>query len=202
MGKRKYEDMFHAGQRFGNRTVVDGSIIPIKNGVVAKYAKGMIELKCKCGTVSMVDPGKLLKGLGSSCRHCANGSLDRNFNWKGAGKVTGRYFNQVKRGADKRGLEFSLTIEYMAQLFRDQNERCALTGEQIYFSEARKYKMETSASLDRIDNNKGYIEGNVQFVSKEVNFMKHKLTEDRFVDICEKVIDLRKKKKSPPETTQ
>lgn len=190
MGKRKYEGVFTEGQIFGKRTVVDGKIIPRKFGN-SQYAQGLIKVRCICGTEDLVDPAKLLKGLQQSCKHCINGPLNSNFNWKGSGKVTGRYFNQVKRGAAKRNLEFSLSIEYMAKLFDSQRGLCALTGEPIFFSEARKYKEETSASLDRIDNTKGYIEGNVQFVSKQVNFMKHKLDQNTFLDLCRKIVNHR-----------
>lgn len=36
-------------------------------------------------------------------------------------------------------------------------------------------------SIDRIDNSKGYIKGNVVWVSSIVNSMKNDLTEDEFV---------------------
>lgn len=42
-------------------------------------------------------------------------------------------------------------------------------------------------SKDRIDSNKGYVEGNVQWVCKEINFMKHALSESRFIELCKLV---------------
>lgn len=43
---------------------------------------------------------------------------------------------------------------------------------------------ELPLSLDRIDSNKGYVEGNVQWVHKDVNMMKQSYSNERFIGIC------------------
>lgn len=43
-------------------------------------------------------------------------------------------------------------------------------------------------SLDRIDNNKGYEEDNVQFLHKNINYMKWTHNQDDFIELCRKVI--------------
>jgi hypothetical protein len=43
------------------------------------------------------------------------------------------------------------------------------------------------ASLDRIDSKKGYVEGNVHWVHKDVNMMKRNFTEEYFINLCETV---------------
>ena len=47
--------------------------------------------------------------------------------------------------------------------------------------------MEITASLDRIDSSKGYIEGNVQWVHKSVNIMKCDFSSDIFIGICNQI---------------
>lgn len=87
------------------------------------------------------------------------------------------------------GVDFDLTIEHAWSLFEGQNGRCALTNEPIRFesqSSRRKGKVQT-ASLDRIDSSKGYVEGNVWWVHKDVNRMKNDFPLDRFLDVCRKV---------------
>lgn len=37
------------------------------------------------------------------------------------------------------------------------------------------------ASLDRIDNSKGYVEGNLQWLCKRVNYMKHTMNNEYFL---------------------
>jgi hypothetical protein len=39
-------------------------------------------------------------------------------------------------------------------------------------------------NIDRIDSNQGYIEGNIQWVHKDVNIMKMKMTDEKFIGWC------------------
>jgi hypothetical protein len=41
-----------------------------------------------------------------------------------------------------------------------------------------------TASLDRIDSSRGYIEGNVQWVHKMANMCKQHYSQKRFIDMC------------------
>jgi hypothetical protein len=50
---------------------------------------------------------------------------------------------------------------------------------------------ENIASLDRIDNDKGYVKGNLHWVCKRVNYMKHIMTDDYFLEIVEKIYTYR-----------
>lgn len=49
-----------------------------------------------------------------------------------------------------------------------------------------------TASLDRIDSSLGYIEGNVQWINKEINYMKMDLPQDKFIEWCEKIYKYKK----------
>jgi len=185
----KHKHTFHIGQMFGQRTVIDTTILDVfyANGI---YPIASIRVKCVCGTEDIVQVSKLLAGVGTRCKKCFNGKLSNNTNWKGCGHIPGRYFNNLKRNAQKRNLDFDVSIEFLSNLYELQDGKCALTGDPIFFGEARKYTMETSASLDRIDNSIGYIETNVQFVSKKVNFAKHKTDQREFIDMCCKIAKL------------
>jgi len=44
-----------------------------------------------------------------------------------------------------------------------------------------------TASLDRIDSSKGYIEENVHWVHKRINVMKGNMSEQEFLNFCEAV---------------
>jgi hypothetical protein len=97
----------------------------------------------------------------------------------------------MKNKARLRKIHWSLSPEYLWELFLKQGRRCSFTGMELVF--ARNYrnnKMQT-ASLDRIDSAKGYIQGNVQWVHKTVNFMKQALNDENFIDICRKIVDYR-----------
>jgi hypothetical protein len=72
---------------------------------------------------------------------------------------------------------------------------CALSGEAITLPKNRTDFVGGgyTASLDRIDSSKGYIVGNVQWVHKDINFMKFTFSESRFIDLCKKVVNYQEK---------
>jgi hypothetical protein len=85
----------------------------------------------------------------------------------------------------------NLTSEYLWNLFVLQSEKCALSGIDLTLPEnyrpgwVRKHNL----SLDRIDSSLGYIVGNVQWVCKDVNFMKQQLSEEHFISMCKLIVE-------------
>jgi hypothetical protein len=99
-----------------------------------------------------------------------------------------RKHRKSTRGA-RRTLPFTITPEYVWALFLDQNKCCALSGVPLTFCKHDnriKRKDFQTASLDRIDSSKGYVEGNVQWVHKDVNRMKNIFNQEYFIDMCKK----------------
>ncbi len=45
------------------------------------------------------------------------------------------------------------------------------------------------ASLDRIDNSKGYIKGNVRFVALIFNYARNDFSDEQVLDFCQKVTE-------------
>ena len=80
------------------------------------------------------------------------------------------------------------------KLYEKQQRQCALTGFLIDFGQEnvslRKY--EGTASLDRIDSEKPYEIGNIQWVHKDVNYMKQWFTQERFFQVCKQVVEYNK----------
>lgn len=105
--------------------------------------------------------------------------------WKSncVGLISKTFFYRIKYDAKRRHLEFKLTIEYIWSLYEKQNKNCALTGVPITFGIKGAHER-GSASLDRIDSSIGYIEGNVQWVHKDINRMKLDLNEKEFIKYC------------------
>jgi hypothetical protein len=72
--------------------------------------------------------------------------------------------------AKHRNIDFDINKEYLSELWNKQNGRCAFSGIPLVHGGTNvNYK----ASLDRKDSSKGYIEGNVQFVSCALNYAKN-----------------------------
>lgn len=157
------------GEKFGKWTVVE---------IYEKSGQGVMCLcRCECGRESKVRQRTLHNRTTLQCRHCGS--------WQGVGDFSKGHFNNIVARAKKRGLEFSLTQEWLWNLYLKQDRKCAITNVPIKFDETgtRKYYNQT-ASLDRIDSSKGYTEDNVQWVHKAINFMKQALEQQEFIELC------------------
>lgn len=117
---------------------------------------------------------------------------ENNKNYKGCGELSGRQFSVIRCRARKYHMEFTLTIEYLWKLFVEQNRKCAISGLEIKFHSAQNV-YDGNASLDRIDSNKDYVEENVQWVHKDVNFMKQQFSQEYFFEMCEKIVNHQRK---------
>lgn len=145
------------------------------------------ECVCKCGKTTIVETWRLTgkyKKKSCGCR-----SLGKNhYLWKGHEKITGHYWKHIRKDAAKRNIPLKITIKEAWEKFENQKGLCSLTKVPIYFprnstTEESKY----TASLDRIDSSKGYVIDNIQWVHKDINMMKHKYSQDDFIDWCRKV---------------
>lgn len=93
-------------------------------------------------------------------------------------------FRYYLRKAKTRGKELNITLEYLKQIWDNQNGICPYSGINLIHHKEKGNDMFLSASLDRIDSKKGYIIGNVQFVSLCINYMKHELSHIETVNFC------------------
>ena len=78
-------------------------------------------------------------------------------------------------------------------MFKKQNKLCIISGVPLSFGR-RKHSSDTTASLDRIDSSKGYIEGNVQWVHKQINIMKNDMDDANFIKLCALITEYNKTK--------
>lgn len=115
---------------------------------------------------------------------------NKSQSWQGYKNIPKSIFTYIKAGAKKRNKDFDITIEYMNELWEKQNGICALSGIQLNISEKVTDRTNTTASLDRIDSSKGYVEGNVQWVHKDINRIKWGLTNEKFIDYCKRVANV------------
>lgn len=77
-------------------------------------------------------------------------------------------FIQTKISASNRGLQFNLTLSQLARIMK--RKRCYYSG--IMFDDVH------TLSLDRIDADKGYVDGNVVPCSRMVNSLKEHFLEN------------------------
>lgn len=145
------------------------------------------ECLCECGKIKRVRQHTLHQGEAKSCGDMAHYRGANSKMWKGHGELPMAQFNRIQSGAKLREIEFSLTIEYAWSQFLLQEGKCRFTGESLSFEKDRETHGTGTASLDRIDSSKGYIEGNVQWVHKIINVAKQELSDTEYIDWCRKV---------------
>lgn len=180
----KIEEILKVNDRYNNFIVIDIDPVIIDR-------RQQIRVKCDCGFEMYVRPDRLIQGRPRSCWICSN-IKKRNKNTVFCGDICSKYFSDIKNNAKYRNLEFNISMEYIWNLFLTQNKKCALTGLDLTLEKfsKRDQKMihkKISASLDRINSSLGYIEGNVQWVHKELNLMKGSMSNEMFIFLCNKV---------------
>lgn len=101
------------------------------------------------------------------------------------------HLNNAKRRAKKYNREFDLDLEYLKNIWEKQVGKCAVTKLQMVqkFIHTKKNRTEKSpyqASLDRIDNNKGYIKGNIRYVCFMFNIARNNFSDEEVLEFCNK----------------
>ena len=147
-------------------------------------------VQCICGDVHNVRANHVVRGLSRGCRRCRGQALSKTASpyWRGGKFLSGTILTVCRLSAKHRGLEFDLTIEHLEDVWEHQQGLCYYTGTTLILPQDSRSRPTTSnASIDRKDSSRGYVDGNVQWVTKEINFMKMSLSEDRFIDLCKQV---------------
>lgn len=97
--------------------------------------------------------------------------------------MPGSLLTKIRGYARKRKISCEMTIVFLERLWDRQGGRCAISGLPIKLA-PKNVDKERTASLDRIDNSKGYIKSNVHWVHKVVNGMKSDRTLAELIHFC------------------
>lgn len=174
------------GNVFGDLTVLEfkGS---------NKHQKRSYLCRCKCGNELILARSAITHRTNKFCLACVveNISGIKSPHRKGYKLICGRFWTKLIARCKELSREFNLSIEYAYDLFEKQNGLCALSGIPLYFAQTYKEIQAgmNTASLDRIDYKQGYVIGNVQWVHKDINWMKQKLSQADFIQYCCAIAD-------------
>lgn len=124
--------------------------------------------------------------LKQPCKKCSNAT---NHPSGMVGPVRVAWYNAFYKSAISRGLEWSISAEDVAYQYELQNGKCAFSGLEIGWSEKNWVH---TASIDRIDNSKGYTPDNIHLVHKRINMMRGSLSAQEFVGFCQAVAQNKK----------
>lgn len=160
-----------------------GGIIILKKLGYSSDGRRLVKCKClECMKTFKATFHNVYKGNYKSCGCLQHAFNNKNPRWSGYGEISKSVFYALKHGAKSRNLEFEIDIKYIWNLFLKQNRKCALSGQKLRFPKERTDSTGT-ASLDRIDASKGYIQGNLQWVHKDINYMKQKKNNKEFKNL-------------------
>lgn len=84
-----------------------------------------------------------------------------------------------------------LTLEYLLDIWTRANGLCPYTGLPLVHRSSKKKNGHWNpmlASLDRVDNSKGYVQGNIRFVSLIANVARNQFSDQQLVDFCRAVV--------------
>ena len=175
---------YKIGHKCGLLTIID----------IYRNKKNRTEIKCLCDCgnehITLLSYFKI--GRVRNCDRCGrihqkenikkfykNQPYTKHHNFKGYGEIPLSFFNSIKMNAERRNIVFDITIEYLYELYIQQNKKCYFTDIDIFLN-----KKDCNASVDRIDSNIGYKIDNIIWVYKPINNMKNDFEIKRFIEIC------------------
>jgi non-canonical (house-cleaning) NTP pyrophosphatase len=98
--------------------------------------------------------------------------------------------NSARTRAKKAHREFDIDVDYVKKLWQRQQGLCKLSGLPMSIAIG---SAELRVSLDRKNNAKGYVKGNVQLLRSMVNNAKNKYSQTDFVNMCRAVAKINPK---------
>lgn len=108
---------------------------------------------------------------------------DCNSNRVKGESVERKMLRRAKQRAKDKNLEFNLTIEDVVI-----PTHCPILNIKLKMHKGRSGGNPNSPALDRVDNNKGYVKGNVMVMSHLANMMKSSATTEEMIKFAEWVI--------------
>jgi len=176
------------GERFGKLVLIDFSHRKNQPTPANKWGKKYYwKCKCDCGAIITTGLNNLMGGNKTSCGCIKKGK--ESHKWKGYEDIPGWVWCKIRSNAKRRGLELDIDLEYLWEIWLEQDGKCVLSGQPLRFEHERLKALNQTSSLDRIDSTKGYIKGNVQWVHKDLQAMKWDKPEDVFFNLCRKVTE-------------
>ena len=99
------------------------------------------------------------------------------------------YVSNSRFVAKTKKISFNLTNEYLKKLWESQNGICPYTHLKMELSDTKMRRIFSpiAASLDRIVPEKGYIEGNVEFVCLSINYSKNVFSKEQIISFISEI---------------
>ena len=107
-------------------------------------------------------------------------------------KILQMRFLAARDRAKKKNLPFTITKEYLKELWDKQEGKCAISGVEMTFEQCNG-RTPKNVSIDQINHKEGYVPGNVQLVCMAINQMKSDLELDELYSFCNAILENKEK---------
>ena len=145
----------------------------------------MKEFKCnycsKINTITLKQYNRRLKRNPNSKLYCNIVCCNKD---RIKGKPFTTLYDNARRNCLTRNREIDIDTDYIKELWEKQDGKCALSGLPMSFPNS-EHKDAFQASIDRIDNDKGYIKGNVRITCLIANLCRNGFSDEDVIKFCE-----------------
>ena len=104
-----------------------------------------------------------------------------------------KYYVKGLKNKNRRKPVIDVDASYLKELWESQNGICPFSGVKMTLrTHTNTPYIPTSpymASVDRIDNDKGYERGNIRFISIMANYARNKFSDKELIDFCKNVAE-------------
>jgi len=142
-----------------------------------------VRTKCtQCGAIVI----RFSSGIKSKRIYCTPGCY--HMSTKGSPFIP--YLNLIRNNNNwrRRKKLVKLSVNDLSAQWQKQNGICPYTGHKLILLDGKKHeKTPMQASLDRIDNSKDYVKGNIQFVALMANYAKNEFSSEELIKFCRAV---------------
>ena len=171
----------------------------IKEETITSNSRNLYWLvQCECGELAWRNSAVIQSGNSTRCKRCGNKVYIDDTGIVKVNSIILSKYNQTIQGLPTRRhrsrkpeLTFNISVEYLNKLYEEQEHVCALSGISLE-PDLNLTMQQQNMSIDRINSDIGYEEGNIQWVDKRINMMKGSLSNEEFIELCTKVANYNK----------
>lgn len=171
------------GNRYGRLIVI--SLI----GRIGKERQSWWLCKCDCGNTKIVRGNSLRRGHTTSCGCFAKEVVSTSRRLPSGDAAFNSYYRKAQRTAYHRQLEWKLDKNAVRKITSSPCFYCGKTPSQVVYGNGNRsyYGTYIYNGIDRVDNEKGYIHGNVVPCCGQCNIAKSTYSFHEFVEWIQRV---------------
>lgn len=142
------------------------------------------ECKCDCGNIKTVSGGALRSGQTQSCGCYRYEMIKKNNRIEESEAAFNSVYSSYRASARNRNLDFLIDKDMFRKYTSDNCFYCGLEPKQEQKSNNGSY---IHNGIDRINNDNGYVDGNIVTCCKTCNYAKHIMPQNEFFEWVRRV---------------